>query len=224
MNRLSDSVFIFATLREARPFLCGLDGVRVEPAGYAAFRGRLGGHPLHVAICGMGIDAATAATADLLDQYPVERIFNCGIVGSLNPSLGVGAVVAVNCAQLLDADDRPVHRWEASGGTARATGLPEAGLLTLTSPLFDAGRKRRLAALGDLVDLEGAAIARQCQARRVDCRLIKVVSDLAESRAQLHGNLDAASEILARRLLREGRDCHGTPRDDKQGHFQQVPA
>ncbi|MBI5399307.1 hypothetical protein HZB07_01630 [Candidatus Saganbacteria bacterium] len=184
---------VFATIREARPFLLKL-GTSVDEASNSSLFFNLSLPNIIVCICGMGPASAEREVSQLIKNQKIEAIINAGIAGALNKNLQIGEIVNVS----------KVVNWPASGyyvadGADLWGGLPLAVLLTSSDPVFDSAMRSQLAKLADIVDMEGAAIARVCQKAKIKFSAIKAISDLAEEndRKRLFENIDVLSVKLA---------------------------
>ena len=73
-----------------------------------------------------------------------------------------------------------------------------ARLVTCDRPVFDSGRRQDLSSIADLVDMEGAAIARTAALYQVPWTMIKGITDAAghTDRATLKKNLPMVSEKI----------------------------
>ena len=166
---------LFATEMEARPFLDGgvPEGVRVE-------------------ISGMGMDAARIATEKLLEEG-CSPIINAGVCGALNNRLERGAVYRVS---MVSTEAR-----KAAYNVGIGVGLKK--LVTVDEPVFQPERKRALAKFGDLVDMEGYAVARACEERGVPCVLIKGVTDFGDGngKADIQKHIDVVSQTVAEAVM-----------------------
>ena len=80
--------------------------------------------------------------------------------------------------------------------------------MTCDRPVFDADWRSKLAEGGDLVDMEGAAVARVAAMHDVRWSMVKGITDMAvpTDRAELKRNLTAVSEKICRLLWRQLRD------------------
>jgi adenosylhomocysteine nucleosidase len=199
---------IFATRREAAPFLARANGAPWHPdekvdrteAGQPLYEDFRPLHPMVVCICGMGPDRARAGTEQLLQQYAVTAVLNVGVAGALTDGLPVGGLYRVaKACRWPDVEIMFACRED------RWTELPRAVLATAEEPVFDPLRRAAMAQHAELVDMEGAVIAQCCQARSVPCYAIKGVTDLAgtNGRQRLLQNLDKISEALAERVWLE---------------------
>ncbi len=183
---------LFATTLEAAPFLRRFEPA-IDPAASPSPGGYEWGDTV-AAVCGMGRAAAAEGTRRLIDRYRPEGILNLGIAGALT-SIPIGGVRRV----------AKVTGWpEAEGITLDHPlpgfdDIPVARLVTAPRPVFDDGLRRRLSALGDMVDMEGVEVARVCRAGAVPLAMIKCISDTAGDgeRALLRENLEAMAEKLA---------------------------
>ena len=194
---------VFATLIEAQPLLRRLDAIPLRPADRSLFvpHGRHAFRNVLIFICGMGGPQAQAALDGFTAGHTLRGVLNCGIAGSLTERYAVGDIVSVSAvgeiiasapAAMLDLSTLPEARW--AGLPLSHTG---AHLVTQDQALFDADRRAALARHADLVDMEGAAIARICAARNIPLSIIKGVSDHAVDRESLLRNLEYASTTLA---------------------------
>jgi nucleoside phosphorylase len=86
--------------------------------------------------------------------------------------------------------------------------LPAARLITCDRPVFDAVWRSSLSGGGDLVDMEGAAIARVAAMYDVRWSMVKGITDTAlpTERAELKRNLIMVSEKICRLLWNQFRD------------------
>jgi adenosylhomocysteine nucleosidase len=157
-------------------------------------------------VSGVGKVAAAAATASLLSGTDVDWLINFGVCGVLvdRGDLAPGTLCQVRRAvegDHLGMGDRPADpvdcHWLAGAG------MPAVDLVTVDRPIFDARRRASLAARGQVVDMEGAAVARTAAWFKVPCTLIKGISDPAGcgDRKQLLAHLDGVAAALARKVL-----------------------
>ena len=127
---------LFATEMEAQPFLD-----RGEPEGTVTV------------ISGMGMDAARAATEKLITEHGCTSVINAGVCGALHHRLERGGVYRVSMVS--------TEKLKAAVNVGIGMGLKK--LVTVDEPVFQPDRKRELAKHGDLVDMEGYAVARVCE-------------------------------------------------------------
>jgi adenosylhomocysteine nucleosidase len=200
---------IFATPKEATPFLAGCTAVEEIPARFPLFRiAGAKSATLLLALSGMGKVAAAIAAVSLVCEHGVSRLFNAGICGALEGERAgghrVGTLFGIATAREGDLilSARPADPVSLDRGPFSE--LPEAHLVTCDTPVFDPERRQILAPLGDLVDMEGAAVARVAQIYGVPCSLLKGISDFADSgdRQRLEENLTLVSAKIADTLLR----------------------
>ncbi|MGC4933065.1 nucleosidase [Gordonia sp. DT30] len=139
-------------------------------------------------ITGIGkVAASVALTRELATGPAADRIINIGTVGALHDHHlplghdGLFLPSAVFEHDLSSAELRAMgyavtDRWELpdGDGTVLATG---------DTFVADPARRAELAAVADLVDMEGAAIAHVAALFGVPCRLVKVVTDGADEDA-----------------------------------------
>lgn len=198
---------VAATVREARPLIEACAAVEVSGAPFETWRAVVGKHKrdVRLVLSGVGKVAAAAATASLLSQHKVDWLVNFGVCGALvdRDDLLPGTLCQVTTAVegdrlgMGDAPAGPVtcHHVESIE-------LVPAALVTVDRPVFDADRRRTLSALGQIVDMEGAAVARTAAWFGTPCTLIKGITDPAGEggRQRLLARLDDVSAALATSL------------------------
>lgn len=194
MNPIA-AALLYATPMEAAPLLAAMAHVPVAFGQESLF---LAGDVL-VALSGMGLAPARAMVARLSEEWAVRRIVNVGVAGSLTDALAVGDVVQVSETFGPDAARDGVR---VDGPALRAPGLRSgARLVSRNAPVFDAALRVRLSGQADLIDMEGYAVADECQRRGIECLMFKTVSDDACDRATLLANLDRTSRRMAAFVL-----------------------
>jgi adenosylhomocysteine nucleosidase len=122
-----------------------------------------------IAACaGAGQSAATRAFAAIEDGGPIDLVFSIGWAGALSHDVATGE--AYNVAGVIDVLTGERFNCDAGAGD----------LWLATSPkVADEAEKRRLASTyrADLVDMEGAAVARLAQMRGIPFYAVKGISD-----------------------------------------------
>lgn len=191
---------IFASSFEARPFLAAHPGDRLKGWPFPIYR--VNGKPwLRVAISGMGKVAAGAACQALIRELNVTEIVNAGACGALQDgdAFQPGALFSIISAaegdhKIFGKAPKPQTRDEQP-----AWDLPSARLVTCDTPVFDTDLRACLAVGADLVDMEGAAIARVAAMFDTPWTMLKGVSDGAgpTDREILKANLTMISEKIA---------------------------
>ena len=109
-----------------------------------------------MAISGMGSAPALDVTKALLEQLEPAEVINLGIAGALGPGFEIGRIYRIT--QAVDWPDGKERPWPLTPGRFRD--LPPATLVTSTKPVFSTEERGKLNPVGDLVDMEGAAVAR----------------------------------------------------------------
>lgn len=150
-------------------------------------------------ICGIGkVDAAVAVSAAVL-RHPGPRpptVVNIGTAGALRPGLAGlyrpsvvrNHDISADALRSLGYPVRDVLQVPGGDGTALATG---------DHFVADPAVRDALAAHSHLVDMEGFAIARACEALGVACLLVKHVSDDAdESAMEWPERVDHSAQVL----------------------------
>jgi 4-hydroxybenzoate polyprenyltransferase len=163
---------LFATEMEARPFL-----ERGEPDGVV------------VVVSGMGMEAARVATEELVEKHGCTSIINAGVCGALSNRLERGAVYRVSM----------VSTEHLKTAVKVGIGFGAKRLVTVDEPVFQPERKRELSRYGELVDMEGYAVARVCEERNIACIMIKGVTDFGDDngKADIQAHIDSVSITVA---------------------------
>ncbi len=197
---------IFATEQEAAPFfeLVSIKKERDEPfLTYSITLPDTPDNPLLVVISGMGWSQAAKAAEMLVEKYGVDKIINAGISGALVDRIDVGTIYRVTETRF--GPGTPGYEPDVSYPLESTDwpDLPGARLITCEEPVYDNVLRYELAFWGELIDMEGAAIARVCRDHQVSLSLVKGVSDYADvsGREMLQKNLDAVSKRIADILL-----------------------
>lgn len=194
---------VFATSQEARPFLLAAEAAMVSEKPFRIYR--CASMPaLRVIISRMGKVAAAAATISLIAEHHVTQIVNAGACGVLHdkPDLPIGQIVRITSAVEGDHEVFGRRPGAVSCDSTLWPHLPAARLVTCDRPVFDLQRRNACAKIGDVVDMEGAAIARVSDLYQVPCQMLKGITDSAQAtdRDTLLLNLNSVSERIAQLL------------------------
>ncbi|MBR9981441.1 MAG: hypothetical protein KFF50_10480 [Desulfatitalea sp.] len=194
---------IFATQQEARPFLALSQAEPCAAQPFQRFRTPL--RPgLQIVISRIGKVAASAACQAMIATHGAQWIVNAGACGLLADSLGlsVGQLVRITTAQEGDHEVFGKRPAPVPCDNQFGADLPPTRLVTCDRPVFDRHRRNACSRLGDVVDMEGAAIARVAMLNQIPCDMIKGISDIAgpTDRKTLLANLDWVSEVLGKWL------------------------
>lgn len=190
---------IFATKMEAGPFLSASQTVLIEKTPIPIYQ--IDSMPwLHVAISGMGKVAAAAACQFLIRELKSVEIINAGAAGALVSGKRYipGALFCVTSTVEGDHERLGKNPQPLLSDGRMDLDLPPARLVTCDIPVFDSQQRKVLAEKGDLVDMEGAAIARVAAMFKIPWTMIKGVSDAAgpTDRDVLMGNLKMVSHKI----------------------------
>ncbi len=200
---------IFATRSEANPFLEWSQAMRIDTDPFDVYQ--VPSKPeVFITVCGMGKVAAAVACHSQIKQFRVKEIVNAGACGALQDEkrFAPGEVFCITSAAEGDHEN-PISPPQPLISDGQIDwDLPAARLITCDRPVFDAAVREGLAASGDLVDMEGAAIARVAAMYDVRWSMVKGITDTAGplDRAELKRNLTAVSEKICRLLWSQLRD------------------
>ncbi len=189
---------IFATLEEARPFIhvTGATPADEDPSLYRIDR-PVFHKPAMIHICGMGTERAAESIHYVCGSLEAATIINAGICGAAAKGPQIGDVFMIS--QTCDYDHSPPDSAIYPCAWKHVNGLPVARLATSNTPVFDHDVKMKMAEWGELVDMEGAAIARECGIKAIPCWMIKGVSDLADEhgKSSIKKHLGPVSKKIA---------------------------
>ncbi len=185
----------------------GVEDGREAWAGLNFHFVRLWGRELIVARCGVGKVFAAMAAQHLIDRYAPPRIIFTGVAGALAPDLEIGDVVVSRDLVQHDIDGRPLGferghlvftehfaftadpelREAALQAELEGPSLREGRILTgdqfLTRLDRDAHAYLTEELAGDVVEMEGAALAQVCALNGVPFLVVRTVSDRADGQA-----------------------------------------
>jgi nucleoside phosphorylase len=195
---------VFATEAEAAPFLaCG--GFRALAAAPIQVL-TSPRSPHRVAISGMGKVSAALATQWLIAEHGLRRVVHAGICGALGDprNFAPGEILRVTSA----SEGRPGPGIPGEAMVCASDlwmELRPATLVTVERPVFDDILRAELLRYGELVDMEGAVVARVAHLHGLPCSIIKGVSDHAggRDRSLLKSRLPAISADIAEILWKE---------------------
>jgi adenosylhomocysteine nucleosidase len=199
---------IYATRREADPFLLKSCATPLSAQPLVTFQ-TAGGHhtPCITVISGMGKVAATMAATHLVLVHQVSMLVNAGLCGGLamDNRWSVGDLFRIDTA--IEGDcDRFGQAEQAVACDARwFSELKLARLVTNDRPVFDVAWRGKLAGIGDLADMEGAAVARVARLYSIPCAMVKGISDMADEtgRQDVDSHMDWVSGRIADALVHE---------------------
>lgn len=197
---------VFATRREADPFLGQTGAVPIAARPFEGFRiDDIATLPVIVMVGGMGKVAATMASSHLVLAHKAAVLINAGLCGRLtgDQSASVGDCFRIRTAVEGDCDRFGRPEPAVSCDTRWFAALAAARLVTCDRPVFDARQRAELALVADLVDMEGAAVARVAALYGIPCAMLKGVSDGANEtgRQDLARNIDRVSVRIGEALI-----------------------
>jgi adenosylhomocysteine nucleosidase len=170
--------FLFALARESAPFVRRMRLLRTfadAPCPARLFATRR--DPMLVLEIGVGARRAAAAARWVLEECTPRLVVACGFAGALVPTFAVGDVLVAS--EVVEPDEQ---RWRVAL-PAELGDLPCGRLLTASRIVATPAAKRTLAwQFGAVaVDMESAAVAEACQAARVPCACVRVISDAVDA-------------------------------------------
>lgn len=199
---------VYATRREADPFLLKTSAEPLATQPFLSYQTVDGiSTPCITVISGMGKVAATMAATHLVLVHRVSMLFNAGLCGRLTMDNGwsvgdlfrIGSAIEGDCDRFGQAEsDTPCdERWFSD--------LKPARLVTNDRPVFGAAWRGQLAGVGELADMEGAAVARVARLYGIPCAMVKGISDNADEsgRQDVASHMDWVSGRIADALVHE---------------------
>jgi adenosylhomocysteine nucleosidase len=200
---------IFATRTEAKPFLEWSQALSMDTDPFEVFQ--VPSKPdLFVTISGMGKVASAVCCHSLIKEFKVKEIVNAGACGALREEkrFSPGELFCITSAAEGDHEQPAKQPQPLISDGQIDWDLPAARLITCDRPVFDIDWRNSLSENGDLVDMEGAAIARVAALYDVRWSMVKGITDKAGpiDRAELRRNLTTVSEKICRLLWSQLRD------------------
>lgn len=185
---------IIAMGREAAPFLARAGLTPPAKETYPLFFDLRPSARVVVCICGMGPGQAREGCTRLLQEYEVSTVVNAGAAGGLRDDVDAGGVYRISDTWLWPQVE-PAYNC----GSNMFAQLPAATIVTVDKPVFNKVLRRELGRNAHLVDMECAALARECAVRGVPFHAVKGVTDMASrsDRKTLLANIDRVCEKLA---------------------------
>ncbi|TWT81987.1 5'-methylthioadenosine/S-adenosylhomocysteine nucleosidase [Planctomycetes bacterium CA13] len=163
-----------------------------------------------IELCGFGLVAAAARSAQLIAQHAPARVYLIGIAGSLSASCRIGSAYEfgqVRCDGIgvgVGQNHRPASElgWKHFGDIDDSLALESTSSLRLVSvcaasaAFADAHRRGN----ADAEDMEGYAVALACKLVHTPVVILRGISNQAgdrdHSRWQIEHSLRAAAELF----------------------------
>lgn len=178
---------------------------------------------MRLELCGFGVAAAAARTAQLVSTVRPDRVLLVGIAGRLDDRVAIGAArrfTRVACDGIgagsgdafIPAGAMGWHHWRDEPGDSATTSGDEidcgdasaAGpgplLLTVCAASADAAdvrRRRHRFPEAIAEDMEGFAVALGCRLQRIPCDVVGGISNTAGDRDRENWRVTAALEAAA---------------------------
>ncbi len=175
MPRHNFIAIIMATKLEAAPFLERLS-LNLETKKPILVYGH---GNIVLSISGIGKANAAIATTYSILRYQPRLVCNLGAAGATRPGFGIGEIYHID--RVIEYD-RP-HLRSAKIRIFSPQVLPGfryATVATQDKPVVDQDRRRAIAGITDLVDMEAAGILLASKKFDVPCVALKFVSDTVE--------------------------------------------
>lgn len=176
---------IFATMTEAKPFVQGMALDKIENTPFAVFeKGRtekgsfsvFGKGRMVLVISGIGKANAAMAAFHCCQTFHPNIICNLGAAGATDNYLALGDILHVT--EVIEYDrpelksNKPyVHFPHVLDG------FPSARVATQDAPVIDPDKRKEIAQIAGLADMEAASIIQACGKFQTKCFIFKFVSD-----------------------------------------------
>lgn len=163
---------LMATHLEAKPFLEGIAYERIADSPFPVYKS----DETVLVVSGMAKANAAMACACLALTHAPACIVNMGAAGAAGGGHPLGAIYHVSEAVEYD------RRHFRTGLPFRhrpniLEGFATARLATQDRPVIDPEKRREIAPMAELLDMEGAAVIQAAQKFHIPCYLFKFVSD-----------------------------------------------
>jgi len=172
-------------------------------SGIEFVSGTLEGEKVVAAVCGIGKCFAAMCAQTMILKYKPDRIINIGVAGTLSDKLGIGDIAVASSVVQYDMDTSPlgdpvgmlsginiinipccesladdISECAAKQSIKNKIGTIASG----DSFISDRSKKEWIAKTFTAIacEMEGGAIAQVCYVNRVDCAVIRSISDNAD--------------------------------------------
>lgn len=179
--------FVCAMPSEAKPLARRLGLHRSIVAGMPRYTGSIGERSVVLLVCGIGTEPAATATRQLLDEHDIERVVVVGITGAVDDETPIGTLVRPEV--VIDAATGERFTPHPLGDAA-----PNGAMWTTDTLITTIDELVALRGLGVVaLDMETAAIGRECEIRDIAWSVVRAISDRATD-----GSVDEAVFGLTR--------------------------
>jgi adenosylhomocysteine nucleosidase len=174
-NRVETRIAILAPMpSELRPLVRGLALKPSRTGGRSLLRSIVGRTEIVATTTGIGTRAAASKAEMIFDASSIDHLVVVGIAGGIGPSVDIGDLVIPEI--VIDHASGMEYRPSFLGLTAA-----RGKLVTSDEAPMDLAEVARLEQLGVIaVDMETAAIAAVCEARRCPWSVFRAISDRAD--------------------------------------------
>ena len=178
-----------------------------------------------VELCGFGIAAAAARTAQLIAALRPERVILVGIAGRLDDRLALGTATLferIACHGIgvgsgpafISAATLGWQQWpgDPGDGDELPCAVPDRGdlprerlLLTVTAAAAgpeDVRLRKAMFPEASAEEMEGFAVALACRLFRIPCTIVRGISNTAGDRDKAHWQIEAPLAAAADLVLR----------------------
>lgn len=173
----ADIGIVCALAIEINPFLNRCERPRKYSGGDFVFRGGIyDGIRIAIVQSGVGFAKARQATQAMIDAHRPSWIISAGFSGALQPQMKIGDIVVGT--SLVDTHGQQLT-IDMQMPANPSQGLYVGRLVTADAIVRTVEEKRQLAERyqGLAVDLESLAVAQVCQADKIPCLAVRVISD-----------------------------------------------
>jgi adenosylhomocysteine nucleosidase len=166
------AAIIMATRLEARPLIELFNLREIESRPFPIYSGK----GLVLAVSGIGKANAAMVTAYICVKFYPEWVLNLGAAGATQESTEIGSIFHIQ--KTIEPDRLNFHSKRPYVQIPEMLpGFQDAVLATLDKAVTELGTFEELAAVADLVDMEGASVLQTCRRLGRRCLLFKFVSD-----------------------------------------------
>jgi len=188
-------VFLFAAMLEAKPFIVKSKAKRIMDKPFKVFSY---GDDL-ILISGIGKGAAAMGAFFACETLKAHSIINCGAAGALKKGYSIGDILFPK--KVIEIDRYTIPLGKPARYSLDPIDSPHCTLITRDIPATTAEDRDSLAQYGDIIDMEGGAIAHGVSLFKKKVSCIKIITDSPEENINILLSVKKQSVVLGDYLM-----------------------